>query len=189
MTENGTVTKTPRRDRFASGAAVKLALSDGDWILVRKELTYGQQRRLATAGLEGLPPSLAVDETQKLRVDWAEMDFERLAVWIMEWSLVDGDGDPVPISREAIERLHPDTATEIQTVLRTYLEAEEAKKKSAPGYAEQLRSDLVVCHRFGWTWAELMATPESVVRAAVDLLNEEAEAARIAAIPTDGPGR
>jgi hypothetical protein len=33
-----------------------------------------------------------------------------------------------------------------------------------------------------------MATPESVVRAAVDLLNEESEAARIAAVPTDGPG-
>ena len=127
MTENGTVTKTDRRERFASGATVRLPLSDGDWVLVRAELSYGQQRRLATAGLSGLPSALEGQGTP-LSVDWAAFDLERLATWLVDWSFTDGDGDHVLVSREAIERLHPDTAQEIQEALNAHLEALEAKK-------------------------------------------------------------
>ena len=127
MTENGTVTKAERRQRFASGAAVKLPLSDGDWILVRAELTYGQQRRLATAGLSGVPPALAGQGTP-LSVDWAEFDLERLATWVMDWSFTDADGDHVTVSREAVEALSPETAAEIQEALNAHIEALEAKK-------------------------------------------------------------
>ena len=130
MTENGTVTKTQRRHRFADGSAVKLPLSDGDWILVRAELSYGQQRRLATAGLTGVPSALA-GQGDALSVDLAAFDLERLATWIMDWSFVDADGDHVVVTREAIERLSPDTAAEIQEVLNAHIEALEAKK--APG--------------------------------------------------------
>ena len=132
MTENGTVTKTERRSRFASGAAVKLPLSDGDWILVRAELTYGQQRRLATAGLSGVPSALEGQGTP-LSVDWAAFDLERLSTWLMDWSFIDGDGDHVVVSREAIESLSPETAAEIQEALNAHIEALEAKKGPTGG--------------------------------------------------------
>ena len=129
MTTNGTVTKTPRRDRFASGAAVRLELSDGDWVLVHAELTYGQQRRLASAGLTGVPGALAAEGAgQQLTVDWAAYHLERLAVWVMDWSFVDADGQPVRVGREAIESLHPDTAAEIDAALDAHIEALAAKK-------------------------------------------------------------
>jgi hypothetical protein len=132
MTTNGAVTKTPRRDRFASGAAVRLELSDGDWVLVRAELTYGQQRRLAGAALTGV--SAGAQAAEHLKVDLAAYDLERLAVWVMDWSLVDADGQAVVVSREAIEALHPDTAGEINTALDAHIEALEAKKApAAPG--------------------------------------------------------
>ena len=132
MTTNGSVTNQPRRDRFASGAAVRLELSDGDWVLVRAELSYGQQRRLATVGLTGLPSVLAEQgQGRQLSVDWAEFEIERLATWILDWSLVDADGDHVLVSREAIEGLSPETAAEVNTALDRHIEALEAKKAPA----------------------------------------------------------
>ena len=136
MTTNGAVTKPPRADRFASGAAVRLELSDGDWVLVRAELTYGQQRRLAASGLTGIDAGATSGE--RLKVDLAAYDLERLATWVMDWSFRDGDGDRVTVSREAIEALHPDTAQEINAALDAHIEALEAKKAppaatAAPG--------------------------------------------------------
>lgn len=129
MTPNGAVTAHPKRNRFASGAAVKLPLTDGDWVLVRAELTYGQQRRLASAGLSGVPAALAEQgQGEALSVDLAAYDLERLATWLMDWSFTDADGAPVVVSRPAIESLHPDTAAEVQQALDAHIEALEGKK-------------------------------------------------------------
>ena len=130
MTTNGTVTTSGRRDRFASGAAVRLDLSDGDWVLVRQELTYGQQRRLAASGLTGIDP--AVTEGQRLQVDLAAYDIERLVLWVLDWSFRDADGDQVVVSREAIEALHPDTARELNEALDRHIEGGAGKAAPAP---------------------------------------------------------
>jgi hypothetical protein len=132
VTTNGTVT-APKRARFASGAAVKLPLSDGDWVLVHAELTYGQQRRLANAGLSGVPSALADrGEGRALAVDYAAFEIERLVTWVMDWSFTDADGDRVLVSRERIEALDPDTADEIHKALDAHVEALEAKKGARP---------------------------------------------------------
>jgi hypothetical protein len=136
VTTNGTVT-AQKRPRFASGAAVKLPLTDGDWVLVHAELTYGQQRRLASAGLTGLPDALAQQgQGEPLGIDLAAYDIERLVTWVMDWSFRDADGDHVGVSREAIEALHPDTAAELQQALDAHVEALEAKKAPAAGATE-----------------------------------------------------
>jgi len=114
-----------RRSRFADGSAVRLELSDGDWVLVRRELSYGQQRRLAAAGLTGVDNATA--GADHLRVDFAAYDLERLALWLLDWSFRDADGDHVVVSREAIENLHPDAAAEINEALNRHIEAQEGK--------------------------------------------------------------
>ena len=129
MTTNGTVTGA-RRDRFASGAQVRLELSDGDWVSVRQELSYGQQRRLAASGLTGIDQAAA--EGERLKVDLAAYDIERLALWVLDWSFRDADGEHVVVSREAIEALHPDTAAEINAALDRHIEAQEGKAAPAP---------------------------------------------------------
>jgi hypothetical protein len=132
MTANGAVT-AQKRNRFASRAAVKLPLSDGDWVLVHAELTYGQQRRLAAAGLSGVPDALAAQgQGEALSLDLAGYDLERLVTWVMDWSFTDADGDHVLVSREAIEALHPDAAAEINAALDRHIEALEGKE-TAPG--------------------------------------------------------
>jgi hypothetical protein len=109
---------------------VRLELSDGDWVSVRQELSYGQQRRLAASGLTGIDQAAAAGE--RLKVDLAAYDIERLVLWVLDWSLRDADGEHVVVSREAIEALHPDTAAEINTALDRHIEGQEAKKAPAP---------------------------------------------------------
>jgi hypothetical protein len=124
----------PKASRFASGAAVKLPLSDGDWILVRSELTYAQQRRLAAAGLSGVPDVLAEPlQGRQLSVDLAAYDLERLVMWLMDWSFTDEDGQHVNVSREAIEQLTPETGEEINMVLSQYISESSAKKALGAG--------------------------------------------------------
>lgn len=124
---NGAVTAA-RRSRFASGAAVKLPLSEGDWVLVRAELTFGQQRHLAAAGLTGYDATALAGE--RLRVDVAAFEIEKLCVWVLDWSFADGDGNHVVVSRTSIEGLTPETAAEIDAALEAHLGA-EAEKKAA----------------------------------------------------------
>jgi hypothetical protein len=134
MTPNGAV-RSPRRSRFASGAQVRLELSDGDWIAIRAELTYGQRSRLAAAGLTGI--DAAAVQGERLQVDLAAFDIERLVTWVLDWSFTDEAGDPVFVSRESIEALHPDTADEINTALTAYIEAQASlKAPAAPGTAK-----------------------------------------------------
>jgi hypothetical protein len=126
---NGTVT-APRRSDFASGAAVRLALPGSDrWVLVREELTFGQQRRLETAGLTGYDSTAAAGE--RLKYDVAAFDIEKLVTWVLDWSFTDGDGAHIAVSRDRIEALHPDTAAEINTALDAHIAAHAGKK--APG--------------------------------------------------------
>lgn len=133
MTTNGTTSHAVRPARFASGAAVKLPLSEGDWVLVHAELTYGQQRRLAAAGLSGVPGALA-EAGRGLTVDLAAYDIERLCTWLLDWSFRDEDGDHIVFTRERVEALHPDTAAEINAALDAHIEALEAKKgRTTPG--------------------------------------------------------
>jgi hypothetical protein len=128
VTTNGAVT-AQKRSRFADGSAVRLPLSDGDWVLVRAELSYAQQRRLAAAGLSGVPAALVEQgQGQALTVDLAAFDLERLCTWVMDWSFVDGDGDRVVVSRQSIEALTPEAAEEIGAALDAHIEALAAKK-------------------------------------------------------------
>ena len=130
MTTNGSVTDPARKRRFANGAQVRLALSDGDWVSVRKELSYGQQRRLAASGLTGIDQAAA--EGERLKVDLAAYDIERLVLWVLDWSFRDDDGEPVVVGREAIEALHPDAAAEVNAALDRHIEAQEGKAVPAP---------------------------------------------------------
>jgi hypothetical protein len=125
---------TPKPSRFASGAATKLPLSDGDWVLVHTELSYAQQRRLAAAGLTGVPQALVEQGAggEALSVDLASYEIEKLVTWLLDWSFVDADGTHVTVSRESIEALTPETAEEIHAALAEFI-AEAAAKKARGG--------------------------------------------------------
>jgi len=116
------------RNRFVTPETVRLSLSDGDWIEVKRRLTNGEARRLSTAGLA---KSMAMGgETKEVGVDWAEFSLARAATWIVEWSFED-DGRRVPFSREALETLDEATAAEIDAALDEHVKALEGNATTA----------------------------------------------------------
>jgi len=77
------------RCRLVPPDTVKLELSDGDYLIVKKRLTFGDSRRLMQA---------ARDETK----DVMKAGIVLLAVYLVDWSLVDFAGQALPI-RDATE--------------------------------------------------------------------------------------
>ena len=119
---------------------------------------------------------------EKLTVDLAAFDIEKLVTWILDWGFTDGDGTHVTVSREAIEGLTMETAEDIHRALSGYI-ADARRKKSAWRWVERTRSDLTLCRPLRLDLGGAMATPAPIVEAAIAWLNDAVEEAQGA-----GPG-
>lgn len=113
---------------------------DEETIELKERLTYGETQRLAGAGVKSMREveedvSDSEDEDGEPRKSRAEMDIdvERLNVatidtWVVDWSLKDEDGRPVPKTKSSIRSLDPDTAGEIIAVITKHQSEYEEKK-------------------------------------------------------------
>ena len=97
---------------------VRLSLSADDWIVIRRELTVGQQRDLVRAlrNADG-----AIDQTNYPPA--------RALAYLVAWSFVDARGTVAPITAGAIEFLDTATLTEITEALNAHEAAIEQEKK------------------------------------------------------------
>ena len=132
--------------RFVRPETATLALSDGDTLIVRKRLTYGEQRasysRMYMAGLDG-----------RLRVNPFETGRALVVAYLLDWSLCDDDGQRVEIRGQptetiegAIDALSPEDFDEIRTAIETHEKAmlaeREAEKKRLARTHRQRPNDL-----------------------------------------------
>jgi len=108
------------RKAFVEPATVKLELSEGDWIEIKKELTYGEQLRLQD-------DSAQTGEDDKRRFAYSAFYVARLVTWIVDWSFEDEHGH-VEVTADAIRALKGDIAGEINTALNKYETEQEASK-------------------------------------------------------------
>lgn len=116
-------------NRFASSQTTRIELSDGDWLEVRDELSFGRQQKLAGAGIGGLQGFDGGDLSGvRMELDMAAFEIERVLAWVTEWSFRDGTGRPVELTRAAVENLNAETAEEIKAALDTHVAALEEKK-------------------------------------------------------------
>lgn len=122
-------------DRFNRPATTKLALSNDDWLLVKKKLSYGEQRqafgRRYITGVDG-----------RVRIDPVNVGMVTVTAYLLDWSLT-RDGEPVPIRGISLDELtmildnlEPEAFAEIRDAIERHeiamaAEAEEAKKKTA----------------------------------------------------------
>lgn len=124
------------RNRFVLPETVRLELSDGDWIEVKKRLTYGEQQRLAGGALR---PKLTDGEID-ISLDLETHSVLRLSTWLVDWSFCDFRGKQVPVSGDAITSLDPDTVEEIEDVLTAHIRTlEEEKKRGGLAETRQVR--------------------------------------------------
>jgi FlaA1/EpsC-like NDP-sugar epimerase len=81
--------------RMRRPETVKLEISRGDWLLVKKFLTTGENRDMLKA--------MRRDRDGDDRIDQINVGWARSAWFLLDWSLQDPDGKVIPILDKAPE--------------------------------------------------------------------------------------
>ncbi len=113
------------RCRFVQPDVVRLALSDGDWIDVKKELNAGESRKVFTRLVK------AMHFNEKAEVDPDQVGLSKVVEFLVGWSLVDAQGKPVPVSEAAINNLDAATYAEVVKAIDAHEAAGEAAREEA----------------------------------------------------------
>ena len=112
------------RNRFVDPRTKRLELSDGDWIEVKERLTFGETEHMRAATIQ---KKFQLDELGAIDLRAIEISIEqarisKLAEWLADWSFCDSADKPVPLSRQAIEALDPETANEVNEAVDKHIE-------------------------------------------------------------------
>lgn len=117
--------------------SIRLSLSQGDWIEVRKYLTAGDTRRMywrmmrtGTGG--GMTPE---------RIDPLLVDVAKITAYILNWSVTDADDRPIDISgpeaeatiASVLDVMDPDRFREIADAIAAHEAARDEEKKRITG--------------------------------------------------------
>ena len=114
---------------------VRLDLSDGDWVEVRRILTVGEERDLVSLAVRGYRPDGTADLDTKM------LSFLSAATYITGWSLMNMDGAPIPWMRNAtmaqrvdvLRALDSATMGEIDDAIAAHRQAEVTAKNARSG--------------------------------------------------------
>ncbi len=107
------------RCRFVQPDIIRLPLSEGEWIEVKKELNAGEQRRVFTRLVK------TMHFNEKAEVDPEQVGFSKVVEYLVGWSFLDTAGKSVPVSDAAISNLDGDTYAEIVKAIDAHDEAVE----------------------------------------------------------------
>ena len=127
-----------KRSWFVKPEEVKIDLSDGQWIKVKKRLTVAEERAMLTAGFRGIhreEDAKGVD----VSVDWTDTELARVRTYLTDWSLSEEQGDKVvsvPLTYDSIKSLDPDAFDEIRKAIDKHVETVEEEKKRTTGEAK-----------------------------------------------------
>jgi len=113
---------------FVEPNTVRLELSDGEWVEVKEELTYGEQQRLSNAAMTRFQDASA--PTPRIELDFERYQIIRLKTWLTDWSAKGHDGKSIKITDESIRALRSDMAAEIDAALTAHIESLEAAKNA-----------------------------------------------------------
>jgi hypothetical protein len=137
--------------RYRKQEEVRLELSGGDWLLVRKHLTAGEEReahaRVIKAGtfVHGSKPEL----------DPEQLGIAQAVSYLLDWSITDADDQPIRIRDQAygfvaaaLKNQTPESLREILEAIQAHdaamLEAREQEKKDPGGKSGRARTSTSV---------------------------------------------
>lgn len=121
------------RNRFAGRETVRIEISDGDWIEVKKQLTNGDQARLNSRMYGRVDVAAVAGGAAAPGIDIEAMAIDLLEVWLTDWSFRDADDKPVALSRDAIMALDEETGEEVQGALAKHVQAYDRGKATPNG--------------------------------------------------------
>lgn len=106
-------------------AAIRAAEADGAFIDIKRELNAGEQRRLFAHMMRDMTVG------DKVTLIPEQVGRTKVIAYLIGWSFVAADGQPVPVSESAIDNLDTETYSEITQAIDAHEEAEAEKKESA----------------------------------------------------------
>ncbi len=117
------------RCRFVQPEVVRLPLSDGDFLDVKKQLTAGEERQVFSRQIR------AQGLGDKAQLDLDQVGKSKIVMYVLGWSFVDATGHPVPFSESALDNLDAESFSEIRDAVDAHeaaVEAERAARKNGP---------------------------------------------------------
>lgn len=117
--------KTGRLIRFVQPEIVRLELSEGDWLDVRRELSTGEARRAMARTIK----SMRADG--RIEPDLEMLGRAEIAAFIVDWSFIDANDKRVPFTDAALDNLTQDAYAEIETAVRAHMAAVEEERGKA----------------------------------------------------------
>lgn len=110
------------RERFPKPLTVRLPISDGDWVEVKKRLTAGEYHGL-------LQRQYVVQSDGRMQMDIRYAGLALMLAYLVDWSLTT-DGKPVPFDEAALLSTDIDTFREIRKAVEAHDEADEAARSA-----------------------------------------------------------
>ncbi len=111
-----------------SEARVKAAEDDGAFIDVKRELNAGETRRVFSRLVKDMTAG------EKISLEPDKIGLTKLVEYLIGWSFVDEDGQPVPVSEDAINALDQATYREITKAIDAHeAEMDAARRKNTNG--------------------------------------------------------
>jgi len=111
------------RSRFVKPGMVRLALSEGNYIHIKRQLNVGEERRAYARCVK----KMVVGE--KAEIDPEQVGKTRIGEYILGWEgpgFVMPDGTPVEFSEAALMDLDSETFAEISNAIDAHEKAEQA---------------------------------------------------------------
>jgi hypothetical protein len=123
------------KNRFQKTDVVRLPLSDGDWIEVRRRLSGAEKKLMAAAAFTDFRQGAkdGKEGEQRFGVDFGLLSLSRTLTYLKDWSFRDEADKPVKCSRAAIEALDQETLDEIERALDAHVAAMEQEKNDPSG--------------------------------------------------------
>lgn len=122
------------RPRGVKADTVKLDLSDGDWIEVKRTLTVGEERDLVSLAVRGYRPDGTADLDTRL------LSFLSAATYLKAWSLIGMDGMPIPWMPGASVTARVDVLRTLDTATMTEIDAAISAHREAVATAKNAHS-------------------------------------------------
>ena len=121
------------RCRVVRPQEVQIALSDGDWIRVKKRLTAGEAREQFARIVKDAPGG------ERPTLDSVGVGLSRILAYLLDWSLVDEKGHVLPLRNSrgelapdvmtaSINSIDPESFKEILQAIEAHEEAMDAER-------------------------------------------------------------
>lgn len=118
------------RYRFVDPETIRIALSDDDWIEVKKSLNHGEAALLKQSAFK---PMQQIGGEASIQIDFPTFEIERIRLWVLDWSFRDHNDKSVKIDKASIAKLDSATAEEIIAAIDAHVEAMDKEKKQKIG--------------------------------------------------------